>query len=82
MKNFGTSLLQYNMENGRFPSTEEGLQELVAKGLMKKIPEDPWGNPYNYRSPGESDPEYEIWSFGADGKAGGDGFDADINSWE
>ena len=82
MKNFEMALQKYSFEKGTFPSTEEGLQELVNEKIMKKIPEDPWGNPYQYRSPGETDPDFEIWSYGADGKEGGEGFKADIKSWE
>ncbi|MFC1670792.1 type II secretion system major pseudopilin GspG [Spirochaetota bacterium] len=83
---FETVLRQYEMEKGKFPSSDEGLQKLIDEGYIKKkknVLNDPWGNPYNYRFPGESNPsEPEIWSFGKDGKDGGTGFDADIKSWE
>ncbi len=82
IKNFEMGLQKYSFENGRFPSTDEGLAMLVQEKIMKKIPRDPWGNDYQYRSPGENDPDFEIWSYGADGKEGGEGFDADIKSWE
>lgn len=82
-RSFQTVLLDYSMKKGTYPSTEEGLQALVNEGYLKnKDLNDPWGHPYQYRSPGEVDKEFEIWSLGADGKEGGDGFDTDIKSWE
>ena len=65
IKNFETAILQYN--GGNPPATEEGLQALVNDGLIKNIPKDPWGNEYQYRSPGENDNAFEIWSFGKAG---------------
>ncbi len=82
MSNFETALQSYSYQKGGFPSTEEGLEALVREGLIKKIPKDPWGYDYQYRSPGEVDTDFEIWSLGADGKEGGGGFKADIKSWE
>jgi general secretion pathway protein G len=83
IKNFQTPLLEYQSTKGNYPSTEEGLEALVKEGLLKKVPVDPWGNPYHYRYPGENDQEeYEIWSNGPDGKEGGEGANADIKSWE
>ncbi|OHD69083.1 MAG: type II secretion system protein GspG [Spirochaetes bacterium RBG_16_49_21] len=83
IQQFQTPLELYNNEKGHYPATEEGLEALVKEGLIKKIPPDPWGNPYHYRFPGEITPdEYEIWSYGADGKEGGEGFNSDIKSWE
>ena len=82
IQNLSMALDKYALEKGRYPSTDEGLQLLVTERIMKKIPNDPWGNPYQYRSPGEVDPDYEIWSYGADGKEGGEEYDADIKSWE
>jgi len=82
MKNFEVGLQKLSFETGNFPSTEEGLNALVTERIMKKIPKDPWGNEYQYRSPGEVDPDFEIWSFGADGKEGGEGVNADLKSWE
>jgi general secretion pathway protein G len=78
-----TALLNHSLDSGGYPSTEDGLQSLVESGLLKnKDLNDPWGNPYQYSSPGEHDKEFDIWSYGADGKEGGEGFDADITSWE
>lgn len=83
IKNFQTPMIEYQSTRGNYPSTEEGLEALVKEGLLKKVPLDPWGNPYQYRYPGENDQEeYEIWSYGPDGKEGGEGANADIKSWE
>lgn len=86
----------YTLHNGRPPSTEQGLGALVEKPTVEPIPpkwrdggylkqktlqKDPWGNPYVYLSPGLKDPDFDIISYGADGAAGGDGADADIESW-
>jgi general secretion pathway protein G len=86
IRTFSTILDLYGSE-GDLPSNEEGLQKLIDDGKIKKgknVLNDPWGNPYEYRSPGEADDSnpYEVWSNGADGKPGGEGFDADIKSWE
>ncbi|HEC98449.1 MAG TPA: type II secretion system protein GspG [Nitrospirae bacterium] len=92
-----SALQLYKIDNGSYPTTEQGLIALVKKPDVEPIPRhyrnggyldsestplDPWGNEYIYRSPGEGDREYEIISFGADGKEGGEGVDADIRSWE
>lgn len=84
----------YRLDNQRYPTTEQGLQALVAKpaggpeakgwkagGYLDKLPRDPWGNPYQYLSPGIKG-EIDVFSLGADGQAGGAGNDADIGSWE
>ena len=72
---------RFNLENGRFPNEEEGLQAL-SKYLTKEIGLDPWGNPYVYRFPGEHGPEPDIFSYGADGEPGGEETNADIVSWK
>jgi general secretion pathway protein G len=86
INSFQLSLTKYNMENAVYPSTEEGLQKLVDEKYLenkKGTLLDPWGNPYYYRYPGESDPDQpELWSLGADGREGGEAFNADIKSWE
>jgi general secretion pathway protein G len=81
------ALDQFRLDTKRYPTAEEGLDVLVAKPvnvagwggpyLKKAVPNDPWGRPYLYRVPGERN-EFEIVSFGRDGKAGGSGEDADI----
>jgi general secretion pathway protein G len=84
IKGFQLPLNEYMTTHGNYPSTQEGLEALVTeKILTKKDITDPWGNPYQYRYPGESDPDnYDVWSYGADGKDGGEGFNADIKSWD
>jgi len=94
IRSFEEALASFKLDNGFFPSTEQGLQALVekprtgkipahyrVKGYIKKIPADPWNNQYIYLSPGIHD-DYDIISYGPDGASGGDGDDADINSWE
>jgi general secretion pathway protein G len=91
MENFMTALDNYFIDNGQFPNGQQGLSVLRTKPegsekwngpyLKKEIPKDPWGNAYQYRSPGRNG-GYEIASWGADGKEGGEGENADINSWE
>lgn len=83
----------YKLDNSRYPTTQEGLEAMVKapagisswKGpYLKKniVPKDPWGNEYKYTSPGEEGRPYDILSYGADGKPGGDGENKDVNSWE
>jgi general secretion pathway protein G len=84
------ALDQYRLDVGRYPSTEQGLAVLVTRPadepkwsgpyLSKALPKDPWGNDYQYRSPGEHG-EYDLLSFGKDGRPGGEGEDADLTSW-
>ncbi len=91
IENFATALDNFMMDTGRYPTTPEGLKALRDKPdnlqkwngpyLKKEIPDDPWGTPYKYLAPGRNG-GYEIVSFGADGKEGGEGDNADINSWE
>lgn len=91
-----TALKLYKLDNGTYPSTEQGLNALVTKptvGLIpksykdsgylesKSVPKDAWGNDYLYVSPGEHG-DYDLYSFGADGVKGGEKNNADINSWE
>ncbi|MFN3740421.1 MAG: type II secretion system major pseudopilin GspG [Thermodesulfovibrionales bacterium] len=95
IKNFETALKLFKLDNGFYPSTEQGLEALITKpstgrippnyregGYLeqKKIPLDPWGNPYVYLCPGIQG-DYDIISYGADGKEGGEGKDADITNW-
>lgn len=80
----------YRLDTGHYPSTEQGLQALVEKPanepkwreayLKKGLPLDPWDKPYQYKAPGEHG-EYDLWSWGKDGKPGGSGEDADVTSW-
>ena len=85
------ALKLYRLDNGRYPSTEQGLAALVTKPqsqpapsnwqkYLDRVPKDPWGNPFIYISPGQHR-EYDISSYGGDEVPGGEGEDADINSW-
>lgn len=85
------ALKLYKLDNGSYPTTEQGLQALVSKptsgpipnnwkSYLDKLPQDPWGHAYVYLSPGLKG-EVDVMSYGADGQAGGDGKDADIGSW-
>jgi general secretion pathway protein G len=68
----------YKIEKGRYPTTEEGLAALVAAGKCKNV-KDPWGNPYVYLNPGQAHPDsFDVKSYGADGKPGGEGENADL----
>jgi general secretion pathway protein G len=86
------ALKLYRLDNMRYPTTEQGLQALVArptagpqannwKSYLDKVPNDPWGRPYQYLNPGVRG-EIDVFSFGADGESGGTGTDADIGSWD
>ncbi len=77
---FAGALQTFHIEKGRFPSNEEGLGS-IRSYLAKDIPNDPWGNPYQYKYPGEHGPEPDVWCWGADGQAGGEGVNGDIMSW-
>lgn len=96
IKNFETALKLFKLDSGFYPDTQQGLEGLVeqpATGRIprkfreggylekKKVPLDPWGNPFIYISPGIHG-DFDIVSYGADGSEGGDGYDADINNWE
>ena len=91
-----TNLMQalklYRLDNQRYPTAEQGLQALIAKPTggpqpinwkpyLEKLPNDPWGRPYQYLSPGIKG-EVDVMSFGADGQSGGEGKNADIGSWQ
>ena len=91
----GAALDAYRLDNGRYPTTEQGLASLWEKPqidppanwrgpyLRKPVPPDPWGRPYNYMAPGQVNPQgYDLLTLGADGKPGGDGEDADLTSWK
>jgi len=88
---FETALDTYRLDTGKYPATDQGLQALRVKPggvenwdgpyLAKEVPLDPWGHAYDYRCPGEHG-DYEIISYGADGKSGGEGEDSDIVNWK
>lgn len=86
------SLKMYKLDNQRFPTAEQGLQALVTKPTaspappnwrpyLDKLPNDPWGHPYQYANPGVKG-EIDVYSLGADGVVGGEGKNADIGSWQ
>jgi general secretion pathway protein G len=90
-----TALEAYRLQMLRYPSTDDGLEALVDApadadlarrypegGFINRLPEDPWGNPYQYLYPGENNARFDVWSLGADGEPGGEGNDADIGNWE
>jgi general secretion pathway protein G len=92
IEQIGQTLDLFKLEIGRYPTTQEGLQALITapSGVTnwngpywKKstLPKDPWTNEYHYESPGQHG-AYDLWSYGADGKEGGDGVNKDITSWE
>ena len=92
VNNLMQALKLYKLDNQRFPSSEQGLQALVAKPTtgtvpgnwkpyLDKLPKDPWNQPYQYASPGLKG-EVDVYSFGADGVVGGEGKNADIGSWQ
>ena len=92
VNNLMQALKLYKLDNQRYPSGEQGLQALVAKPTsgpippnwkpyLEKLPNDPWGRPYQYLNPGIKG-EIDVMSFGADGQAGGEGKDADVGSWQ
>ena len=68
----------YRLDNLRYPTADEGLQALVSGNYIRRLPEDPWGYPYQYSTPGPEGRPYRIASLGADGREGGDGENADI----
>ena len=90
--NIVQQLKMYRLDNQRYPTAEQCLQALIAKPAsgpipnnwkpyLDKLPNDPWGRPYQYLSPGIKG-EIDVMSFGADGQSGGEGKDADIGSWQ
>ncbi len=75
-------LEQFRAEQGFYPSTDQGLAPLVERGYLRKIPIDPWGNPYHYVSPGVHNPKtYDLWSTGADGREAGEDMNRDVTNW-
>jgi len=88
------ALQLYRLDNGRYPNQDQGLKALVERpiadpvpsnwkdgGYLERLPNDPWGSPYQYLNPGVHG-EVDVFSHGASGKSGGEGKDADIGSWQ
>ena len=97
ISNIEQALELYYLDNGDYPTTEQGLEALIQKPTTGDIPEtwrsggylaksklpvDPWSRPYVYISPGIHSVDYDLYSMGKDGQEGGEGYDADITSWE
>ena len=88
-----TALTMFKLDNYVYPSTDMGLKALAQKpdtatvknwrpgGYLQHVNKDPWGNEYQYHLPGTHGGEYDLFSLGADGKPGGEGYDADIGNW-
>lgn len=89
-----TALEMYRLDTFNYPSTQQGLEALVTRpsgmplaknwnpqGYLKSLPADPWGTPYQYLNPGTHSAGYDLFSFGADGVQGGEGFATDIGNW-
>ncbi len=72
----------YRLGKLDYPSSGQGLQALVSEGYVKRLPDDPWGHPYRYAAPGREGRAFDIYSYGADGREGGEGDDADIGNWK
>lgn len=90
----GTALDAFRLDMGRYPTSDEGLLVLASRPdpaspggnrwrgpYMRQLPKDGWGNAYQYKAPGDHG-DYDLWSFGADNREGGEGNDADITNWE
>jgi len=87
---YSGQLSLYKLDNFSFPTTAQGMNAMVKnpggkqnwRQLLTNIDKDPWGNEYQYQFPGtRNTSSFDLWSFGADGVAGGDGFNADIGNW-
>ena len=94
IKGIASALDMYKLDNHSYPSTQQGLEALVKKpsgnpaaknwnkdGYLKRVPVDPWGNDYQYLSPGTRG-AFDLYSLGADGKQGGTDLNADIGNWD
>lgn len=97
MKSIESALEFYRMDNGRYPTTDQGLEALVREPTIEpvprdyrpegylqggRVPDDPWGEPYQYLAPGQHNQySFDLWSLGADSAPGGEGNDADIGNW-
>jgi len=86
IENISQALKLYRLHNSRYPASAEGLNALVqadkgGKRYMDRVPLDAWGNAFVYLSPGVHG-DFDVMSYGADGKTGGTGFDADVGNWK
>lgn len=94
INSIGNALELYRLAHYQYPTTDQGLEALVTQptrqpipqdyppaGYLQRLPMDPWGNPYQYMSPGQRG-DYDLYSLGADGRPGGEGVAADIGNWD
>ena len=94
IRSLESAMNMYKLDNFNYPSTDQGIEALVQKpagapepknwkegGYVDRLPKDPWGNPYQFLSPGTHGSGVDIYSLGADGQNGGDGSNADIGNW-
>jgi general secretion pathway protein G len=91
LRSIESALKLYRMDNFSYPTSEQGLEALVNKPAdpnirnwkqnLDRLPKDPWGNPYQYLSPGNNG-EIDIYTLGRDGRPGGEGVDTDMGNWE
>lgn len=94
VQTLASSLNMYKLDNSHFPSTDQGLDALVRKpsgqpeapnwkagGYIERLPKDPWNHDYQYLQPGQHG-AVDVYSLGADGKLGGEGYDADVGNWD
>ena len=93
IRNIESAMNLYRLDNFTYPSTEQGIDALVNKpndpnvrnwndgGYLARMPKDPWGNPYQYLSPGQHS-AIDIYTLGADGRPGGEGIDGDLGNWD
>lgn len=93
LRAIASALELYRLDNFDYPTTDQGIEALVRKptrppvpkgwktgGYLDRLPEDPWGNPYQYLKPGLNG-SFDLYSFGADGRASGEGMNADVGNW-
>lgn len=88
ISSFKTALQLYKLDNVRYPTTAEGLDALIKNASGKNylsdvetVPKDPWGNAFQYKCPGDNGRDFDIIALGADGAVGGEGENADVQSW-
>jgi general secretion pathway protein G len=93
LRGIENALKFYRLDNFAYPTSEQGIDALVNKpadpniknwkpgGYLDRLPKDPWGNEYQYLNPGQNG-EIDIYTFGRDGRPGGEGTDSDIGNWE
>jgi general secretion pathway protein G len=93
LRNIESALKFYRLDNFSYPTSEQGIEALVTRpsdpnirnwkagGYLPRVPRDPWGNPYQYLSPGNNG-EFDVYTLGRDGRPGGEALDADIGNWD